>query len=142
MPKGRAHHVLDGAFLPVGELHFHLLLFLADARQLPADLARLFRTLARGLATLGARLRRRHFASAGILPALAARLVCLRWTIPLRVLEFQVRLHEVVDGEVILAVVEPGAATYDLLELDHRVDRAHQHDVTDVSSIDAGGELL
>ena len=38
MPEGPHHHVLDGAILAVGELHFHLLLFLADARQLPADL--------------------------------------------------------------------------------------------------------
>ena len=53
-----------------------------------------------------------------------------------------VRLHEVVDREVVLAVVEPRAAADDLLELDHRVDRAHQDDVADVAGIHAGRELL
>ena len=53
-----------------------------------------------------------------------------------------VRLHEVVDREVVLAVVEPRAAPDDLLELDHRVDRPHQHDVADVAGIHAGRELL
>ena len=52
------------------------------------------------------------------------------------------RFHVVVDREVVLAVVEPGAASDDLLELDHRVDRAHQNDVADVPRIDAGRELL
>ena len=50
--------------------------------------------------------------------------------------------HEVVDREVILAVVEPCAAADDLLEFDDRVDRAHQHDVPDVPRVHAGGELL
>ena len=53
-----------------------------------------------------------------------------------------VGLHEVVDREVILAVVEASAAADDLLELDHRVDGPHQHDITDVAGIDAGRELL
>ena len=53
-----------------------------------------------------------------------------------------VRLHEIVNREVILAVVEPRAAPDDLLELDHRIDRAHQHDVADVAGIHAGRELL
>ena len=52
------------------------------------------------------------------------------------------RLHEVVDREVILPVVKPRAAPDDLLELDHRVDRAHQDDVADVAGVHAGGELL
>ena len=53
-----------------------------------------------------------------------------------------VRLHEVVDREVVLAVVKPGAAADDLLELDHGVDRAHQDDVANVAGIHAGRELL
>ena len=35
-----------------------------------------------------------------------------------------VRLYEVVDREIILAVIEPRVATDDLLELNHRVDGA------------------
>lgn len=41
-------------------------------------------------------------------------------------------LHEIVDGEVILSVVEAGAASDDLFELDDGVDGAHQDDVADV----------
>ena len=54
----------------------------------------------------------------------------------------QVCLHEVVDREVVLAVVEPRAAPDDLLELGHRVDRAHQNDIADVARIHAGRKLL
>ena len=36
----------------------------------------------------------------------------------------------------------PGSPANDLLELDHGVDRPHQHDVADVAGIHAGGELL
>ena len=51
-------------------------------------------------------------------------------------------LHEVVDREVVLAVVKPGAAADDLLELDHRIDRPHQHDIANVARVHAGGEFL
>jgi len=53
-----------------------------------------------------------------------------------------VRLHEVIDGEVILAVIEPGATADDLLEFDHGIDGAHEHDVADVPGVNAGGEFL
>jgi len=43
-----------------------------------------------------------------------------------------VSLHKVVDREVILSVVEPRATPNNLLELDYRVDRAHQYDIADV----------
>ena len=52
------------------------------------------------------------------------------------------RLHEVVDREVVLAVVKPCAAPDDLLELDDGVDRAHENDVADIASVHAGGEFL
>ncbi len=50
--------------------------------------------------------------------------------------------HEVVNGEIVFAVVEPGATANDLLELNHGPDRAHQDDVANVAGIDASGELL
>jgi hypothetical protein len=68
--------------------------------------------------------------------------LALGLAVPLRVAEVLVRLDEVVDREVVLAVVEPGAAPDDLLELDHGVHRTHQHDVADVPRVHAGGELL
>ena len=81
-------------------------------------------------------------ADAGIAAALLAVLRLDRFAVPFRIVEVVVRLHEVVDREVVLAVVEPRAAPDDLLELDHRIDRAHQHDVAHVARIDAGRELL
>ena len=51
-------------------------------------------------------------------------------------------LDEVIDGEIVLAVVETGAAPDDLLELDHRIDGPHEHDVADVPGIHAGGQFL
>src|ERR1700676_1865555 len=55
--------------------------------------------------------------------------------VPFRIAEMMMRLHEVVDREVVLAVEQARAASDDLLELDHRVNRAHQDDVADVASV-------
>ena len=63
-------------------------------------------------------------------------------SIPLRIAEVMVGLHEIVDGEVVLAVIEPRAAADDLFELNHRVDGPHQRDVADVAGVHAGRELL
>ena len=62
--------------------------------------------------------------------------------VPLGIAEVHVSPHEVVDGEIILPVVEPGAASDDLFELDYRVDRPHEHDVADIPGIDTCGQLL
>ena len=62
--------------------------------------------------------------------------------VPLGIAEVLVGLHEIVDREVVLALEQAGAAADDLLELDHRLDRAHQDDVADVAGVDAGRELL
>jgi len=51
-------------------------------------------------------------------------------------------LHEVVDGEVILTLVKSRASPDDLLELDHGVDRSHQHNVAHIAGIDSGRKLL
>src|ERR1019366_5830971 len=64
------------------------------------------------------------------------------FTVPLRIAEVIVRLHEIVDGEVILPVIEPRAAPDDLLELDHGIHRPHEHDVADIARVHAGRELL
>ena len=50
-------------------------------------------------------------------------------------------LHEIVDGEVIFAVIEASAASDDLLELDHGIDGTHQNDIADVGRVHAGREL-
>ena len=53
-----------------------------------------------------------------------------------------IRFHEVVDREVVLAIVESRATPDDLLEFDNGVDWAHEDDITDVAGIHAGGQLL
>ena len=65
-----------------------------------------------------------------------------RLAVPFRIVEVLIGLHEVVDREIVLAVEQPRAAADDLLELDHRIDRPHQHDVAHVARVDAGRKLL
>ena len=134
--------MLDRALLAVGELHFHLLLLFAAARHLTTHGARFFRALARRLPAHRAHRRRLHLAPAGPHSTRRTRLLGLRRSVPLLVVEVVVRFHEVVDREVVLAIVEPRAATDDLLKLDHRIDRAHEDDVSDVARIDAGRKFL
>ena len=122
MPEARHHHVLNGSFLAVGKLNFDLSARLVF-RLWIIDLSRWNR--------------RFWFLLFGLL-----WLRLNRFPIPLRVAEVMVRLHKIVDREVVLAVIEPRAAPDDLFELDHRVDRAHQHDVADIAGIDSGRELL
>lgn len=113
--------MLDGAGLPVGELHF--------------DLGPLFIFGP----FLGSRLARRD--GRGWIP-LWLRFRLHRLAVPLRIVKVVVRLHEIVNRKVVLSIIEPGAAPDNLLELDHRIDRAHQDDVADVPCIHAGGEFL
>lgn len=134
--------MLDGAGFAIGELHLDLRLLFAFAGCLAAFRARRFFTLARAFAALVTGVERFLHAHAGRSAAYIASIGLNRLTIPLRVVEVMVCLHEVVDGEVIFAVVEARAAADDLLEFDHRVNRAHQHDVADVTGVYAGGELL
>src|SRR6202020_1016217 len=129
--EGGGNHVLDGAFFPVGELHRRL--FLAYAGALTAELARLFGTLAWPLSTDSAWSWCALHTFTGIRTALGAGFWFKRFTVPLGVAEVDVCPHEVVDGEVVFAVVEAGSATNDLLELNHGVDRAHHNDVANVA---------
>ena len=63
-------------------------------------------------------------------------------TIPFWITEQVVGFYEVVDGEVILPLVQSCAPTNDLLELDHGVHWTHQDDVPNVASIYARAQLL
>ena len=72
----------------------------------------------------------------------AVRRLVLGLAVPFRIVEMVVRLHEVVDREIVLAVIEARPAADDLLELDHRVDRPHQDDIADVAGVHSGRELL
>lgn len=49
-----------------------------------------------------------------------------------------VGLHEVIDGEVVLTVIEPGTTADDLFELDNLVDRPHQDNVADITGVHPG----
>ena len=117
--------MLDGARLAIGELDLDLLAP-GGLRLAVAVMGVIFPLLGLvGLGRLGLR-----------------RLWLDRLAIPLGVAEVVVGLHEVVDGEVVLAVVQARAAADDLLELDHRIDRPHQHDVADVARVHPGRQLL
>jgi len=48
-------------------------------------------------------------------------------------------IHEVVDCEVVLTLVDTDAAHRDLIEIDDGVDGAHQYDVPNVPGVDTGG---
>src|ERR1051325_3573210 len=65
-----------------------------------------------------------------------------RFAVPLGIAEMMMRLHEIVNGEIILAVVKASATTDDLLELNHGVDGTHEDDVANVASVDTRGEFL
>jgi hypothetical protein len=53
-----------------------------------------------------------------------------------------VGFYEVVDGEVILPLVQSCAPSNDLLKLDHGVHRTHQDDVPHIPSIHTSTQLL
>src|ERR1017187_6416787 len=139
MPERGAHHVLNGTLLPVGQLHFRP--FFAHARALTAHWASFLRTLARNHSAYRTGLGCRLYALARVKATLLAGLRFHRFAVPLRVTEMKIGLHEVVDGEVVLAIVKPCAATDNLFELDHGIDRTHQNDVANVTGIHAGREL-
>lgn len=76
--------------------------------------------------------------SAGLIAALLTGLGFYRLTIPFRIAEVVMCLHEIIDGEMVFAVVETRTAPDDLLELDHRIDWTHQNNIADVSRINPG----
>src|SRR6266436_1487134 len=107
MPERSAHHVLNGSRLAVGEFNFNLLTTRSGVRTWTRRFGRIWVSWLLRLFRL-----RLH-----------------RLPVPLRIAEVKMRLHEVVNREVVLSVIEPRAAPDDLLELDHRVDRPHQDDI-------------
>jgi hypothetical protein len=140
MPEGRGHHVLDLAFLAVSELNLRLLL--ADARALTAFRARVLQTHAWRLPAHSARGWWFPDAYARIAATPCAWLWFQRLSIPFWVIEMQVCLYEVVNRKVLLPVEQPRTASYNLFELDHRINGPHQHDIADIPGIHAGGKFL
>ena len=137
MPEAGHHHVLDVAGFAVGEFDLCPLLLLADALQLAADFARFFRAFARAFAAVGAGFRVWPFAAAGALAAGRTGFGVEWFAVPLRVAEVVISLHEVVDGEIVFAVVKSRASADDLFEFNHRVDWPQQDDVADVAGVHA-----
>ena len=113
--------MLNGSFFAVRKLNFHLCLFLADARVFAAFLAR-----ARGCCLAGTGLfstdaaRAGRRAGTGCAPTSVTGFRVKRFAVPFGVVEVFVGFYEVVDREVVFAVVEPGTSADDLFELDHR----------------------
>src|SRR5258708_7198602 len=121
MPECCAHHMLDPPLLAVGKPDLG-----------PLSIYGWLRTIDRA----GTR-RRALWASDRRCRAEIDRLA-----IPLRIAEVVMCFDEVVDREVVLAIVQPRSTADDLLELDHRMNRAHQNDVADVTRVNTGGKLL
>ena len=108
MPEGRRHHVIDRPLFSVRELHLDLL---RPRRWLRLAIGR------HGL---------RRLVPLAFRPPRLSRLRLDRLPVPFGIVEVVVRLHEVVDRKIVLAVEKPRPAPDNLLELDHGVDRAHQ----------------
>ena len=125
MPKTCHRHMLDVAVLAVRQFHFHLSrLPLAHAWSLPAYRARRLLTFTGRFATKVARERRLLQTHTRVAATFSASLQLHRFAIPLRVAEMMVRLYEVVDREVVLAIKQSRSPTDNLLEFDHRLDRS------------------
>ena len=110
MPEAGAHHVLNASFFTVGQ--FDPCLLLTDAGALAALVTWLRRADAGLLPASLAKCRWRLHANTGVLSADRTGSLGLRFEglpVPLRIVEMVVRFHEVVDGEVVFAIEEPGA---------------------------------
>src|SRR5579862_3913891 len=125
MPERRADHVLNCALFSVSQLD--LCSLLANAWTLPAHCTRRNRL---------------SFAHTRLAAALLARLWREWLAVPLRIVEVKIRLHEIKNGEIVLSVVKPRSPPDDLLEFNHRVDRAHENNVTDVAGVHPGRKFL
>src|ERR1700720_1346441 len=121
MPEAGHHHVLDGASFAVRKSYLDSF---AWRDRIGAGLWRHPR-LARGTGVLRlAGLWRDGFA------------------IPLRVVEMVMGFHEIVNREVVLAIVEAGAASDGLLAFVTGMNRPHQHDVANIPGVNSGREFL
>src|ERR1035441_3482355 len=107
MPKRSAHHALDSTLLSVGKLHGRFLF--ANARIFATDSTNLFLALARrfGSYYTGVRHSWDLYALARREATLLAKLGFDRFAVPFRIVEMEVCLHEIVDREIVLAIVEP-----------------------------------
>ena len=142
MPEAGHHHVLDAALFAIGQFYRDFVATFTHARFFATIGTLLLRAFTGRLPTLGARARWLDFTSARAASALVTGFGCNRFTIPFRILKVMMRFNEIIDREVVLAIVESRAPTNDLLELDHRIHRTQQHDVAHIAGIDARGEFL
>ena len=142
MPEGRGHHVLDASLFPVGQFDLGFLALFAKALNAPTDRTNFFGALAGALATGRAGFGRGIFALAGIAATLVADLRLGGFSIPFRIAEVNVRLYEIMNREVVLAVIETRSSADELFEFDHRVDRAHEDDVSHIAGIHTCREFL
>src|SRR5580704_5601250 len=98
MPEARHHHMLNGAFLAIGQFHFYLLL--AHAWSLAAFRTNFRGTFTRALAAYRARLWWRLHALTRVSTAFDTRFRFQRLSVPLGVAEMMVRLHKIVNCEI------------------------------------------
>ena len=140
MPEASGGHVLNSSFLAVRQLNLGFLD--AFAWSLTAFRAGVFFAFTRPLATDLARLRRLRLTDARIIAALFAGLRFHGVAVPFSIIEMMMCFDEIVDGEIVLTLIQAGSASDDLFELDHGVNRAHEDNIADIAGIDSGGKFL
>ena len=123
MPKAGAHHVLNGSLLAIGKFDFGLLNTLTWP--LSAFSTWFLRTFAGAFTAFFTWLWRVFNADAGVTIALLAWFGFLRLTIPFGITEMMVSFYKIIDSKIIFALIQSGAASNDLLKLNHRVDGTH-----------------
>jgi len=132
--------MLNAALFSVSELDFS---FLDTNTGTPATLrARLLRADAGSLTANRTGLRRFFNTGAGIAAAFGTGFRLQRFTVPFGIAEMLIGFNEIVNRKIILAVIEPCAASDDLFEFNNRIDRPHEHNIADVAGINAGGKFL
>jgi len=64
-----------------------------------------------------------------------------RFAIPFRVGKIMMSFDKIKDGKKVLTLIEERTTANNLLEFNHIVARAHQHNITHIAGIHAGGEF-
>ena len=131
--------MLDVPLFTIRQLYLQFSLLFTTANQITTYRAGIRWAITGPVATFGTGARRLNFAGTGTLTAGRTWFLPHWFAVPFRIAEMVMGFYEVINRKVVLSVVKPCAAPDDLFELNHRVDRAHQHDVADISGVYTGG---
>lgn len=116
--------MFDFSFFPVPKLHFYFLL--AHTTTLSTSITGRWRLLDADTGPLsadGTRCRGNVFALTGIVSAFLTNFFFPWLPIPLRIREMLVGIYKIVNRKKFFSVKQAGAASYNLLKLNHRIYR-------------------